>query len=140
MGYFSNGTEGKIFQEAYCLRCVNWRDLDDGRGPGCPVYDTHLLFAYELCNSEEAGKTILDMLIEPIEGVAADGIRYFGNRCTMFQAAVGEDTEPERRKKSQDEWEREYDDAVQWRDHLTCFQLLVEREGLSWWPVGEDTE
>lgn len=52
-------------------------------------------------------------------------------------AAVGED---ERREKSRDEWEREYDDAVQCRDWQTCDQLLAEREGLSWWPVGEETQ
>lgn len=86
MGYFSNGTEGAIFTERFCERCVNWRDLDDNRGPGCPVWDAHLLYAYELCNEDEnPGKVILDMLIQPTEGTAPDGHAYFGNRCTMFQ-------------------------------------------------------
>lgn len=56
-------------------------------------------------------------------------------RVALRAAAVGED---ERREKSRDEWEREYDDAVQCRDWQTCDQLLAERVGLSWWPVGEE--
>lgn len=55
-------------------------------------------------------------------------------------AAVGEGTEPERREKSQAEWDNDYQDAMQARDWQTCDYLLAEREGLSWWPVGEDTE
>ena len=79
MGYFSNGSEGAEFTAHYCEHCVNWRDLDDGRGVGCPIWDAHLLYAYELCNKKTPGKTILDMLIEPTE----DGC---GNRCLMFQS------------------------------------------------------
>ena len=80
MGYFSNGTEGLIFQETYCERCLNWRDLDDGRGPGCPVYDSHLLYAYELCNAgDHPGKVLLDLLIKRTEVGGIDG-----NECQMF--------------------------------------------------------
>jgi hypothetical protein len=75
MGYFSNGTEGEMFVETYCHRCVNWRDLDDGRGPGCPVWDAHLLFAYEECDSGSNAKVILDMLIPR---------RTITNECAMF--------------------------------------------------------
>ena len=84
MGYFSNGTEGEMFQEAFCERCVNWRDLDDGRGPGCPVWDAHLTFAYEECNSESNAKTILDMLITPKTITASDGFPLPINECAMF--------------------------------------------------------
>lgn len=31
------------------------------------------------------------------------------------------------------EWERAYDDAMQWRDWQTCEQLLAERERAPWY-------
>ena len=80
MGYFSNGTEGMVFTERYCERCVNWRDLGDGRGPGCPVWDAHFLFAYEECDSGSNAHTILEMLIR--QTGAGE------NECQMFQEKV----------------------------------------------------
>ena len=47
MGYFSNGTEGRDYQARYCYRCVNYRDLGDGRGEGCPIWDLHQLWNYD---------------------------------------------------------------------------------------------
>lgn len=44
MAYFSNGTDGQIYQEEFCLKCVNWVDLNDGRGFGCPIMDAHMVF------------------------------------------------------------------------------------------------
>ena len=44
MAYFPNGTAGTMYQERYCCRCLNYRDKGDGRGPGCAVWDAHLLF------------------------------------------------------------------------------------------------
>jgi hypothetical protein len=58
MGYFSNGTEGMGYQEAYCLHCRNWRDLHDGRGEGCAVWDAHLAY-----NSEKDKEPVLNALI-----------------------------------------------------------------------------
>lgn len=78
MGYFANGTEGEIFNERYCHRCVNWRDLDDGRGPGCPVWDAHLMFAYDESGSSSNAETILSVLI-PRHGIK--------NECAMFVEA-----------------------------------------------------
>ena len=34
---------------------------------------------------------------------------------------------------AQAEWERAYDEAVQWRDWQTCEILLDEREQADWW-------
>jgi hypothetical protein len=59
MGYFSNGTEGMGYQEAYCLHCRNCRDLHDGRGPGCAIWDAHLAFVGE----SDAHQVVLDALI-----------------------------------------------------------------------------
>ena len=84
MGYFSNGTEGMIFTEMFCERCVNWRDLDDNRGPGCPIWDAHLMFAYEECNSESNAATILGMLIRRVDTLASDGLPVNDNECAMF--------------------------------------------------------
>lgn len=46
MGYFPNGTEGEAYLDKFCYRCVHLKDEDDGRGPGCPVWDLHLLLNY----------------------------------------------------------------------------------------------
>ena len=80
MGYFSNGTEGLIFTDYYCSRCVNWRDLNDGRGPGCPVWDAHIIYAYEECDSGSNAESILSLLIEQ----TGPGT----NECKMFQEKV----------------------------------------------------
>lgn len=53
MGYFSNGSEGLDFQGQFCFQCVNWRDLDDGRGEGCPIWDLHLLWNYDQFEREK---------------------------------------------------------------------------------------
>ena len=73
MGYFSNGTEGLLYQEEFCFRCRNFRDVDDDRGKGCPVYDLHLLY-----NGEEDKESLLDFLIPR----AADGLS--NEQCSMF--------------------------------------------------------
>lgn len=88
MGYFANGTEGELFEEQWCSRCVH-SDVSPGKepgvDPGCPVIMAHQLFGYELCNEEKhPGKVILDMLI-PIKTVkASDGYDVPVNECAMF--------------------------------------------------------
>jgi len=83
MGYFSNGTEGMMYEEDYCDRCVH----QDADGKGCPVWLAHLLYSYELCNKDgDPGKHMLDILIPPSKD-------HLGNdQCTMFhaKAAVGD--------------------------------------------------
>jgi hypothetical protein len=81
MGYFANGTEGLMFEEANCVRCIHsdhreGKEFGDKDNPACPVWMAHLMFAYEECNSASNAKTILDMLIQPTEN--------FGNECQMF--------------------------------------------------------
>lgn len=73
MAYFSNGTEGEQYEEKYCERCIHYGD----ENKGCPIWDAHLFFSYELCNKEnDPGKQILDMLI-PMDGVWAGECRMF---------------------------------------------------------------
>lgn len=93
MGYFSNGTEAELFREAYCHRCANWRDLEDGRGPGCPVIDAHFLYAYEERNSGSNAEQILDLLIEYKTRTASDGLPVVANECAMFVRAEADTPE-----------------------------------------------
>lgn len=88
MGYFSNGTEGEMFEDQWCSRCVH-SDISAGReigvDPPCPVLFAHHLFAYDLCNEEEhPGKVILDLLIPPKLVTASDGLPLPVNECAMF--------------------------------------------------------
>ena len=91
VGYFANGTEGEMFRESYCYHCANWRDLNDGRGPGCPIMDAHFVYAREECNSESNAKAILDMLIPPKTIIASDGFSLMINECSMFLPSAGEE-------------------------------------------------
>lgn len=88
MGYFSNGTEGAMFEEAWCSRCVHSDisgDREIGVDPPCPVWMAHTLFAYDLCNEKEhPGKVILDALIPLKMVTASDGIDVQVNECAMF--------------------------------------------------------
>ncbi len=79
MGYFSNGTEGAIYEETFCARCVHYDE--PGEDKPCPIWMMHLLYAYELCNEDEhPGKVMLDSFIPRRE---EDGLNGNG-RCTMF--------------------------------------------------------
>ena len=69
MGYFSNGTEGEIYAERFCERCVH--------NEGCAVWTAHMLHNYRDCNDPGS---ILHILIPRSE----DGV---GNeQCRMFTA------------------------------------------------------
>jgi len=63
MAYFSNATEILLYEETYCWKCKNFRDLKDGRGNRCPIWDLHLTYSYELANSKSKAKKMLDFLI-----------------------------------------------------------------------------
>lgn len=87
MGYFSNGTEGMIYEAQWCDKCVHQK--------GCAVWNAHMLRNYDECNKEDS---ILHMLIPRTKG---------GNgKCTMF--IHGErDFEEERRAEQYDMWKRQ---------------------------------
>lgn len=80
MAWFSNGTEGEIYRERYCDRCVNNRDLNDGRGEGCPIWDAHLLFMEG--DKKPDAQEVLDHLI-PRETDPPG----FAAQCSMFLEA-----------------------------------------------------
>ena len=87
MAYFANGTSFDFFYERQCENCVHEPDdVGDYPEDGCPVILAHLLFSYELCNSNEAGKQILDILIPMRDCQAGD--------CKMFHAIDGRNCNP----------------------------------------------
>lgn len=67
MAYFSNGTEGMMYQEDWCDRCIHAGD--------CPIWDAHMLHNYRDCNDPES---ILHMLIPR----SAD--KLGNDQCRMF--------------------------------------------------------
>lgn len=67
MGYFSNGTEGEIYQEDFCFKCVHDQDQN------CRVWLAHLLYNYSFQE-----KSMLDLLIPR----SKDGLS--NDKCTMF--------------------------------------------------------
>lgn len=70
MGYFSNGTEGMLYEEKWCDNCIHQVD--------CPVWSIHLEWSYELCNKkDDPGKQMLDEFI-PIDENGRN------QECTMF--------------------------------------------------------
>ena len=73
MGYFSNGTEGDIYEAEYCDNCVHQNGAD-GESP-CVIWTAHLLLNYEECNNKDS---ILHMLIPR----SKDG--PWNERCQMF--------------------------------------------------------
>ena len=53
MAYFANGTSGMIYEEEYCSRCKNWKDLEDDRGFGCPIWDLHTVHNYDQVKNKD---------------------------------------------------------------------------------------
>lgn len=76
MGYFSNGTEGEIYEHNFCRRCVH---AQGEHGPyGCAVWQAHMQFNYAHCNDEES---ILHILIPRSED------KLENEQCAMFHEA-----------------------------------------------------
>lgn len=80
MAYFPNGESGRAYQARYCDRCLNLVDKDDGRGPGCAVWDAHLLFSYDAAGEDPESKgkrAVLNVLIPETD--------IFPDECGMFR-------------------------------------------------------
>ena len=58
MGYFPNGTEGMMYEEAVCSRCVHHPHEDIG----CAIMELHMLYNYDQHSSKEVANC-LDTLI-----------------------------------------------------------------------------
>lgn len=88
MGYFSNGTEGEMYEAKYCRRCLHYETDPDWEGHPeacCPVWLIHLMFNYEQLKNKDL-ETTLSLLI-PKDGV-------YNGQCTMFKE-VSDDSTPE---------------------------------------------
>lgn len=70
MAYFSNGTEGMMYEEQWCSRCIH--------NEGCAVWMAHQLHNYDECNKKES---ILHELIPMDE-------KLHPQKCTMFIEAA----------------------------------------------------
>jgi len=84
MGYFSNGTEGMRWQSKNCDLCAHYKDLNDGRGPGCPAWDAHLIYDYEQCKEDQKGKAIAEILGLLIP---RSDDRLYNLQCALFAPA-----------------------------------------------------
>lgn len=83
MACFPNGSSGDHYLEKYCFRCTNWRDLEDGRGPGCPIWDLHLTLDYN-DKKNPTSSVILDSFIP------MDKEKVYPLQCVMFLQVLGE--------------------------------------------------
>jgi hypothetical protein len=72
MAYFSNGTEGEMYHEQWCSRCLH--DNPDAERL-CPIWGLHLMRNYDDCNNDNS---VLHVLIPR----SAD--KLSNERCTMF--------------------------------------------------------
>lgn len=70
MAYFSNGTEGMLYEEQWCGRCIHGQDQEKG----CTIWDLHMLYNYDECNNKDS---MLHILIP----MGEDG---FAGECSMF--------------------------------------------------------
>lgn len=85
MAYFSNGTAGMVFQEAFCDQCANYIERDDGKeGPGCPIWDAHLLATgtHDKDGKRTAVQELLDVLISEGDKMPPE------YNCWMFRPLV----------------------------------------------------
>lgn len=108
MGYFPNGESGIAYMDKYCCRCVNFRDKNDGRGPGCPIYDLHSLWNYDAVgkDADKVKAEALEHLI-PRGNPETDG--DMNQECSMFLPQEGDLLALHNlEKKKLDEWERLY--------------------------------
>ena len=69
MGYFSNGTEGELYFDKYCSRCIFDRNHD------CPIWGLHLEHNYKEANNAHS---FLHKLIP----ISKDG--YGNDECKFF--------------------------------------------------------
>jgi hypothetical protein len=70
MGYFSNGTEGMMYEGKYCNRCVHLHSEHS-----CPCLESHAIWNYDECNKKDS---ILHKMI-PMSG---DGLN--NEQCIFF--------------------------------------------------------
>jgi len=84
MGYFSNGSEGRFYQEKWCFQCAHWPENADDRK--CAILTMHQLYNNEQSNKNFNGKLIkrfLEMFIPRDKNGDNE-------KCLMFVQRYGE--------------------------------------------------
>ena len=81
MGYFSNGTQGEMYQAKWCDKCLH---QNAEKYVSCPIWDLHLLNNYEECNKADS---YLHHLI-PRDGIDNEQCRMFVDRGLLSNLAL----------------------------------------------------
>lgn len=76
MGYFSNGSEGRDYEDRYCSRCIHQNGADGTTG--CHVWLAHLSYNYK----NEGERDLLNILIQRTK----DGLD--NEECSMFVEGI----------------------------------------------------
>ena len=104
MAYFSNGTEGGIYESRVCNSCLNYK-LDEfsmGDIPGCPIWDLHHKYNYDQFPEHEKtpeAKKLAFVIRDILEHLIPDKTK----KCAMYM--------PETRYMDKDNQnERSFDD------------------------------
>ena len=86
MGYFSNGTEGMMYEEEYCDNFVHRLEESE-----CPILQAHMMWNYEECNKKDS---ILHKIIPKItvKGKDKNGVEFevpTNGECIYFERKKG---------------------------------------------------
>jgi hypothetical protein len=79
MGYFSNGTEGMMYESEYCENCRNYIERDNSGVKSCPIMDAHMHANYDQFSKSKYSKSLKEVL-ETL--IPTDGI--YNDTCSMF--------------------------------------------------------
>lgn len=74
MGYFSNGEEGRMYEEQWCRRCLHEDDQH-----GCSVWAVHFTHNYDQSKNPALAAVLTELIPR-----SADGLSNL--RCTMFKS------------------------------------------------------
>lgn len=94
-----------MYVDQFCEHCRNFRDMNDGRGPGCPIMDLHTLWNYDAIGAD-ADKVKNDAL----EHFIPSDKEGFPEECAMYLPEEGY-VDPAQRNLDQQkltEWEKTY--------------------------------
>lgn len=79
MTYFANGTEGDIFEEMYCSRCIHAPQYEAEPPVDCPILTLHRMWNYDAVG-EKADQT---------KHLALELFIPRGKDCSMFVEKKG---------------------------------------------------
>lgn len=90
MAYFSNSTEGDMYEEKYCHNCINYKE--DSGFSSCPILELHAKFNYE--QHEKAYSKKLKKEVQTAKGILLEYIleqliptkpdKTFADECSMY--------------------------------------------------------